>query len=47
MSEPMIGLPFGITKCAQVSDASLPAGKSTNKSPILISGFDNTRAFLA
>jgi hypothetical protein len=40
-------MPVGATKNAQVANASLPAGERSNKNPILISGIDDTRAFLA
>jgi hypothetical protein len=40
-------MPVGTTKIAHVNNASLPAGKRINKTPIFKSGVDDTRAFLA
>ena len=47
MSEPMSGMPDGTTTNAQVANAILPAGELINKTPIFISGVNDTRAFLA
>jgi hypothetical protein len=40
-------MPVGTTTNAQVASASLPTGERSNKTPIFISGVDDTRAFLA
>jgi hypothetical protein len=37
----------GATVHVQVANTYLPAGESPNKTPIFISGFRDTRAFLA
>ena len=47
MSGPMSGMPVGTTQNAQVANASLPAGERINRTPIFISGVNDTRAFLA
>jgi hypothetical protein len=51
MSTDMSGLlsdmPDGATLNAQVSNTCLPVGERPNKTPIFISGFRDTRAFLA
>ena len=47
MSEPLSGMPDGTTSNAQVANACLPAGERPNKTPIFISGFSDTRSFLA
>jgi hypothetical protein len=40
-------MPDGATLNAQVANTCLPAGERPNKTPIFISGFRDTRAFLA
>jgi hypothetical protein len=40
-------MPAGTTVNAHVASANLPAGERCNKTPIFISGVDDTRAFLA
>ena len=40
-------MPVGTTNNAQVANTSLPAGERINKTPIFISGVNDTRAFLA
>ena len=47
MSGPMSGMPVGTTVNAQVANASLPAWERINRTPIFISGVNDTRAFLA
>ena len=47
MSEPLSGMPDGITPNAQVTNDCLPAGQRPNKTPIFISVVTDTRAFLA
>jgi len=47
MSGPLSGMPDGTTSNAQVANACLPAGERPNKMPIFISGFSDTRSFLA
>jgi len=40
-------MPDGTTINAQVDNTCLPAGERPNKTPIIISGVRDTRAFLA
>jgi hypothetical protein len=47
MSGPLSDMPDGATHNAQVNNTCLPAGERPNKTPIFISGFCDTRAFLA
>ena len=47
MSGPLSDTPDGATLNAQVANTCLPAGELPNKKPIFISGFRDTRAFLA
>jgi len=47
MSGPLSDMPDGASSNAQVANACLPAGQRPNKSPIFISVFSDTRAFLA
>jgi hypothetical protein len=47
MSRPLSGMPVGTTFDAHVANPCLPAGKRPKKTPIFITGFGDTRAFLA
>jgi len=47
MSGPLSDMPDAATLNAQEANTCLPAGESTNNTPIFISGFRDTRAFLA
>jgi len=47
MSGPLSGMPDGTTSNAKVANACLPKGEHPNKGPIFISGFSDTRSFLA
>ena len=47
MSGPLSGMLTGTTTNAKVANDFLPAGQRPNKTPIFISGFTDTRAFLA
>ena len=47
MSGPMSGMPNSTTPNAQVANTKLPEGEGINKTPIFISGVNDTRAFLA
>jgi len=47
MSGPLTVMPDGTTSNAKVPNACLPAGERPNQTPIFISGFSDTRSFLA
>ena len=47
MSGPLSDMPVGTTTHAQVTNACLPAGDRSNKTPIFISGVRDAHAFLA
>jgi len=47
MSEPLSDIPDVTTINTQVANTCLPAGERPNKTPILILGVRDTRAFLA
>jgi hypothetical protein len=47
MSGPLSDILNGTTNRAQVANTCLPAEERPNKTPICISGFRDTRAFLA
>jgi len=47
MSRPLYVMPDIITASAHVTNACIPAGEPTNKTPIFILGLRDTRAFLA
>jgi hypothetical protein len=47
MFGPLSGMPPGTTTSAHVANTCVPSGERPNKTPIFISGFSDTRAFLA
>jgi len=47
MSGPLSDMPDGTTFNIQVANTCIPAGERPNKTPIFISGFRDTRTFLA